>query len=183
MAPFHDRGAAVIAAAQLAPEAASAERPESLPLIEARLLNARRFQDWLDLYAPDAWYWVPLRPEHTDPKTSLSHLYEDRQLMEARILRLIHPHAWTLQPAARSVRVVSDVHIVASDPADGRWETAATFVMVEYRKPETRPESRRIFAGTMRHGIRRYGDTLRLAWKRVDLVDCEGAFGAVTEPL
>ena len=48
MAPFHDRGAAVIAAAQLAPEAASAERPESLPLIEARLLNARRFQDWLD---------------------------------------------------------------------------------------------------------------------------------------
>ena len=27
---------------------------------EARLLDERRFDDWLALFAPDGWYWVPL---------------------------------------------------------------------------------------------------------------------------
>lgn len=161
----------------------AALRAEDLPLIEARLLNAKRFQDWLALYADDAWYWIPLRPEHASPRSTLSHLYEDRQLMEARVIRLTHPQAWAQLPAPRSVRVVSDVHVVAGDTAGDAVETCASFVMVEYRKIVSRPDSRRVFAGTVRHGIRRTGEGFRLAWKRVDLVDAEGAFEPVTEPL
>ena len=30
---------------------------------EAMLLDERRYTDWLDLWAPDACYWIPVDPD------------------------------------------------------------------------------------------------------------------------
>src|SRR5262245_51119763 len=35
---------------------------EQLLILEARLLDEARFDDWLALFTPDAWYWVPSQP-------------------------------------------------------------------------------------------------------------------------
>ena len=38
---------------------------------EARLLDEGKFDDWLALFTPDAWYWVPSEPV---PLTTLAKL-------------------------------------------------------------------------------------------------------------
>ena len=35
---------------------------EAFLIHEARLLDDRRFQDWLGLFTDDGWYWVPIEP-------------------------------------------------------------------------------------------------------------------------
>ena len=39
------------------------ESCERFLLHEARLLDEARFDDWLALFTPDGWYWVPSEPE------------------------------------------------------------------------------------------------------------------------
>ncbi len=40
---------------------------EAFLVHEARLLDERRFEDWLDLFTDDGWYWVPIEPDQDNP--------------------------------------------------------------------------------------------------------------------
>ena len=40
---------------------------------EARLLDDKRYAEWLDLWTDDGIYWVPLTPEQTDGVHHNSH--------------------------------------------------------------------------------------------------------------
>ena len=42
-------------------------RCEQFLLHEARLLDDGKFDDWLALFTPEAWYWVPSEPDQADP--------------------------------------------------------------------------------------------------------------------
>ena len=42
---------------------------------EARLLDAKRFDEWNALFTDDAFYWVPLIPDQEDGINHTSHLY------------------------------------------------------------------------------------------------------------
>ena len=44
-------------------------------------------------------------------------------------------------------------------------------------------EAQRLFAGRQRHRLRRHGDTFRIVEKRVDLINCDGAFEAMAVPI
>ncbi|HEU0229134.1 MAG TPA: aromatic-ring-hydroxylating dioxygenase subunit beta, partial [Burkholderiaceae bacterium] len=48
---------------------------------EARLLDERRFEEWLDLFTEDGRYWMPLTPGQTDPILQGSLMYEDKLLL------------------------------------------------------------------------------------------------------
>jgi benzoate/toluate 1,2-dioxygenase beta subunit len=48
---------------------------------------------------------------------------------------------------------------------------------------EYRDDTQRIFAGRQRHHLRRHGDTFRIVQKRVDLINCDGAFEAMAVPI
>ena len=52
---------------------------------EARLLDAKRYDEWNALFADDGIYWVPLVPDQADGVQHTSHLYEDKLLRELRI--------------------------------------------------------------------------------------------------
>ena len=41
-------------------------RCEQFLIHEARLLDEGKFDDWLALFTPDAWYWVPSEPGQPD---------------------------------------------------------------------------------------------------------------------
>src|ERR1700740_3674623 len=51
---------------------------------EARLLDEGKFDDWLALFTPDAWYWVPSEPDQPDPHETVSLIYDDPRLLETR---------------------------------------------------------------------------------------------------
>jgi len=48
---------------------------EKLILKEARLLDLREWDRWLDLFTADCEYWVPASPAQTDPKLQVSLFY------------------------------------------------------------------------------------------------------------
>ena len=73
---------------------------------EARLIDEKRFDEWLALFTDDARYWVPAAPEQTDPVGHNSLAYEDRLLLELRIERLKSPRAYSQRPPSRCLHVL-----------------------------------------------------------------------------
>jgi 3-phenylpropionate/cinnamic acid dioxygenase small subunit len=145
---------------------------------EARLLDERRFRDWMELFAEDGTYWVPAVPGQKSPMDQASLFYDDRDLMKTRIERLDHPRIHVQTPPSRTVHLVGNVVIEQSDDGRGEFVIGSTVIMVEYRD-----DAQRIFAGRQRHRLRRHGDTFHIVQKRVDLINCDSAFEAMAVPI
>jgi benzoate/toluate 1,2-dioxygenase beta subunit len=141
---------------------------------EAKLLDAGNFEDWLDLFAPDGIYWIPSRPGQTDSRGVASIIYEDRTILAMRVRRLVQGRALVLAPAPRTAHMVSNIEVVSADPLVAE----SALLVAEYRDGD-----RRIFAGRCRHALVRIDGGLHIAEKRVELIDCDGVFGAITIPL
>lgn len=75
---------------------------------EARLLDAGRFEDWLDGWTDDAVLWVPLS-DRAHPGNDQSLLLDDRRRLAERIEWRRDPSAWGQQPPSRTTRVVGGV--------------------------------------------------------------------------
>jgi benzoate/toluate 1,2-dioxygenase beta subunit len=150
-------------------------RCEQFLVHEARLLDEGKFDDWLALFTPDAWYWVPSEPGQADPHETVSLIYDDRRLLETRVRRLASPRMYSQEPRSRTGRIVANVTIEANE------RNAATarskFVMIEYRR-----EQQRIFAGTALHRLVQADGRVMIAWKRVDLVNCDAPLDGITSP-
>jgi benzoate/toluate 1,2-dioxygenase beta subunit len=142
---------------------------------EAALLDGRNFEDWLGLFAAAGRYWVPGQPDATDPNASLSIVDEDRALLAVRIARLRQPHAYAAEPAPRTVHMVGNVR--CWDTPEGAVLVRSALLMAEYRA-----ETRRQFAATVTHWLVREAGTLRIALKRVDLIDCDATHELMTVP-
>jgi 3-phenylpropionate/cinnamic acid dioxygenase small subunit len=142
---------------------------------EARLLDEAKFDDWLSLFTADAWYWVPSEPGQADPHHTVSLIYDDRRLLETRVRRLASPRMYSQEPRSRTSRIVGNVTI---EDAEGRAATARSkFLMIEYRR-----EQQRLFAGTTWHRLVQLEGAIRIAWKRVDLVNCDAPLDGITQP-
>jgi ethylbenzene dioxygenase beta subunit len=145
---------------------------------EARLLDARKFRDWMALFADDGTYWVPAVPDQASPFDQASLFYDDRDLMKTRIDRLEHPRIHVQTPPSRTAHLVGNVVVEETDAAKGEYLVGSTVIMVEYRD-----DTQRLFAGRQQHRLRRHGDSFRIVQKRVDLINCDGAFEAMAVPI
>src|SRR4029078_2033620 len=54
---------------------------------EARLIDEHRLDEWLELFAEDGIYWMPLEWGQTDSRLTPSLLYEDKKLLTNRVDR------------------------------------------------------------------------------------------------
>jgi 3-phenylpropionate/cinnamic acid dioxygenase small subunit len=151
---------------------------EDFIIHEAGLLDARRFRDWMGLFAEDGTYWVPAVPDQQSPLDQASLFYDDRDLMKTRIDRLEHPRIHVQTPPSRTAHLVGNVTIEESDTAKDEYVVGSTVIMVEYRD-----DAQRVFAGRQRHRLRRHGDGFRIVQKRVDLINCDSAFEAMAVPI
>ncbi len=146
-----------------------ADEVSALLFHEARLLDERRWDEWLALYLPDAWYWVPSRPDQASPRDTVSIVYDDRRLMEMRVRRLMHPDAHAATPPSRTTRLIGNI------VADGAAAVRSSFQLLEFRA-----DRQLVYGGAMQHGLARTDGALRIAWKRVDLVNAEGVHEPIT---
>ena len=162
------------------PSAAAGEGAplEQFILREARLLDERRFREWMDLFADDGTYWVPAVPDQQSPFDQASLFYDDRDLMQTRIERLEHPRIHVQTPPSRTAHLVGNAVVDMSDEANGEYLVSSTVIMVEYRD-----EQQRVFAGRQHHRLRRDGAGFRIVQKRVDLINCDSAFEAMAVPI
>jgi ethylbenzene dioxygenase subunit beta len=151
---------------------------EDFLFAEARLLDERRFRDWMALFAEDGTYWVPAVAGQTSPTNQVSLFYDDRDLMKTRVDRLEHPRIHIQTPPSRTAHVVGNVTIDKGNDATGEYSVSSTVIMVEYRD-----DNQRIFAGRQFHRLRRSGDDFLIVQKRVDLINCDSAFDAMAVPI
>lgn len=133
---------------------------------EARLLDERRFEEWLGLWTADGMYWMPRKADQKSPYDHISILWEDAMLREVRVKRLRNPNNWSQQPPTRTARLVGNVMI------DGRTEAGdlvvhAAFQLTEWRKEQVHR------AGSISYLLKPGADGYRLHMKRVVLVDCD----------
>jgi 3-phenylpropionate/cinnamic acid dioxygenase small subunit len=151
---------------------------EEFIIHEARLLDERRFRDWMALFADDGTYWVPAMPDQQSPFDQASLFYDDRELMKTRVDRLEHPRIHVQTPPSRTAHIVGNIAVEQADEARGEYVVGSTFIMVEHRD-----DQQRVFAGRQRHRLRRDGANFRIVQKRVDLINCDSAFEAMAVPI
>ena len=149
---------------------------EQFLLLEARLLDEARFDEWLALFTPEASYWVPSEPGQADPLETVSLIYDDRRLLETRVRRLASPRIYSQEPRSRTSRIVTNVTI--EDDADAATTLVRSkFVLIEFRRNE-----QRLFGGTAFHRLTVTGGAIRIASKRVDLVNCDAPLDGIVVP-
>ena len=141
---------------------------------EAMLLDRRRFDEWLALFTPDCLYWVPLEANQVDGIETSSIIHDDHHLLDVRVRQYRHPRAHARTPFARTVHQIGNVAIASDDAARAETVVHSNLVMVEFRA-----ERQRTWGGLVEHRLRRTDDGLRIASKRVDLVNSEAELDGI----
>ena len=141
-------------------------------LAEARLLDELRFDDWLQLFTEDGHYWMPLAHGQTDTKLHASLMYEDKLLLKIRVERLHGARTYSQQPRSRCHHLLQQPTVESRDDAAGVYTTRTAFHYVE-----TRMDEQTLYAGWATHTLVQVDGALRIRLKRVDLVNCDAAFG------
>ena len=90
---------------------------EQFLIHEARLLDERRFRDWMELFTEDGTYWVPAVPDQESPFDQASLFYDDRELMRTRVERLEHPRIHVQTPPSRTAHLIGNTLIEQADEA------------------------------------------------------------------
>jgi 3-phenylpropionate/cinnamic acid dioxygenase small subunit len=141
---------------------------------EARALDECRYEDWLHLFASDGVYWMPLEPGQTDPVLVTSLMYEDLFLLTLRVRRLSGERTYSQKPMSRCHHLLQRPCVDDVDEKAGRFTVTTAFHYVETRRDE-----QQLYAGWARYELCLEQDELRIKCKRVDLVNCDAAFGNI----
>ena len=141
---------------------------------EARLLDELRLDDWLRLFCEDGYYWMPLTHDQTDPILQGSLMYEDLMLLKVRVERLRGARTFSQQPKTRCHHLLQQPGIESRDESAGVFVTRTPFHYVE-----TRYDEQTLYAGWAAHTLVQRPEGLRIRLKRVDLVNCDAAFGSI----
>ena len=99
-------------------------------------------------------------------------MYDDRRLLEIRVRQFQHPRAHARVPVPRTVHHVGNVQVMDTEGREVRVNS--TLVLLEYRR-----ERQRVWGALVEHRLRPTGDGLRIAAKRVDLVNSEAELDGV----
>ncbi|HJU20107.1 MAG TPA: 3-phenylpropionate/cinnamic acid dioxygenase subunit beta [Stellaceae bacterium] len=151
---------------------------------EARLLDERRFDDWLALFTDDVRYWMASRSNRY-PKSSkaiaildparyveddvtgadeLAVMDETKETLAARIARLATGMAWAEDPPSRTRHFVANVEVEPGE-ADAELKVYSNFIV--YR---SRAESEEDFyVGARQDVLRREGGAWKIARRRLVL--------------
>ena len=141
---------------------------------EARMLDEGRYSEWLDLWLPEGHYWMPLDYQQSDPINETSLLYEDHFMLRLRVERLNGERTFSQKPKSRCHHVIQRPFVDIFDPEAGYFETNTSMHYVE-----TRLDEQQLLALTAVHELRIVDGKLRIANKKVEILNCDAAFGNI----
>ena len=156
---------------------------EQLLYREARLLDERRFPEWLQLFTDDVRYWMVTRSnlyprsskaiaslnpgrnldENAD-EDALAILDETKKTLEGRVARLETGMAWAEDPPSRTRHLIANIEVASGDI---RSEIGVYSNFIVYRnRSETEQD---FYIGTRRDTLRRVGGTLLISSRKITL--------------
>ena len=101
-------------------------------------------------------------------------MLEDKLLLKIRVERLGGARTFSQQPASRCHHLLQVPTVESRDDATGVFTTRCAFHYVETRRDE-----QQLLAGWATHTLVATPQGLRIRMKRVDLVNCDAAFGTL----
>lgn len=142
---------------------------EKLLYREARLLDERQFEPWLELWTMDCRYHVPVRrnvaakpadgiipvDNELDDDEGVALIDDNKMLLYARVMRLKTGKAWCENPPSRSRRFVSNIEIEAGE-TDGEYKVYSN--LLHFRSRREMEEN--LFASQRRDIIVKDGENL-----------------------
>ena len=151
---------------------------------EARLLDERRFGEWLELFTEDVRYWMVGRANRyprsskaiaiLDPQRyveddlgnedELAILDETKKTLVARVARLGTGMAWAEDPPSRTRHLITNIEV---EEGDGESEVTAYSNFIVYRsRAETEQD---FYVGARRDLLRRVDGAWMIARRRLVL--------------
>lgn len=149
---------------------------------EARLLDERRFHEWLELFTDDVRYWMPVRSTRY-PKNSKAITIKDtarykdyefatkdeqayfddtKETLSNRIVRLDTGMAWAEDPPSRTRHIISNVEVEETGSAK-EFRVYSSFLV--YRTGlDTEQE---FFVGGREDILRRVNGELKIAYRKI----------------
>ncbi|MGA1799019.1 benzoate 1,2-dioxygenase small subunit [Sphingomonas sp. 4RDLI-65] len=134
---------------------------------EARLLDDRDWDAWLECYAPDAVYWIPAWDDDDtlveDPQREISLIYyPNRDGLEDRVFRIKTERSGASMPEPRTIHQINNVEILGE--RDGSIELRFNWHTLSHRYKETLS-----FFGTSFYTIDATSDQPRITNKKIIL--------------
>src|SRR5260221_7402624 len=151
---------------------------------EARLLDARRFHDWLELFTDDVRYWMTGRSNRY-PKSSkaitildpdryveddltredqLALLDETKETLAARVARLDTGMAWAEDPPSRTRHLLTNIE-VEPGASDSELTVYSNFIVYRSRA-ETEQD---FYVGARQDVLRRVDGAWKIASRKLVL--------------
>jgi len=158
----------------LDPSANLQQRVQEFLFYQSELLDKQLWQAYVDLFAQDGVYWMPVTADQTEWLDSPSIFAEDKHMMQVRLERITHPNAWSQAAEWHFSHVVSNV--VIESATDDEVQARARFQVVEVRR-----DTIRHFAGTYRYTLVADGQDFKIKLQRVDLMNGQAPFDYVIQ--
>lgn len=149
------------------------EQATQLLYRESDLLDNADLDAWIELYAQDGTYWMPVTPEQTDPINHISLFYDDRTLMEIRRRNLVHPRAASKELPIRCSHIIGNIRL-DSDSSESQLMVRSNFHCAMYSD-----NKQVVYAGTYQHQLVKESEHWLIQQKRVDLINCDASLGSI----
>ena len=140
---------------------------EEFLYLEARLADESDYGGWEALWTDDAVYWVPAGRADADPRAEVSVIFDNRSRIATRLNQLRTGKRYAQSPASNLRRLISNVEVLGRNEA-GDTEVGANFLLLE-----SRPRRLQLWGGRTTYRLRRVEGSLRLAYKKVVLVNLD----------
>jgi len=139
---------------------------------EAALLDAHRYQEWIELFSDDTYYFMPIRrtrgqreldKEFTEPG-EMAFFDDTKPLLVSRVTKLMTGRSWSEDPPSRTRHFITNVRVV---------EDSGDELLVEsnFHLYRTRLNSEEdSWIGMRRDALRRVDGSFQIA-KRTVLLD------------
>ena len=143
---------------------------------EARLLDERHFEEWLDLFDDDATYFMPGRTnawesgevEDSIHKPGALAIFEDtKSTLETRVKSLRTGKAWGENPPSRTRHLITNVEVDANEEDKALLSVRSNFLV--YRAQlETDQDS---FVGSRKDVLRRLDNSFKIVSREILMED------------
>ena len=109
---------------------------------EAELLDDRRYEEWLTLFAEDAQYFMPMRRNvpHDEPEREFTRAGSDvnwfdegKDTLTRRVKQILTGIHWAEEPPSRICHMISNVQVVTTPPGATSGEVTVKSRFLVYR--------------------------------------------------
>lgn len=143
---------------------AEKEKLDAFLYCEARLLDSKRYRDWLELLTADFVYWIPASPDAVDPRSEGAVNFDDRRRIIDRITLIETNIQWAQVPRSRTCRMISNIE--AFPGSTGITHVRSNIAIWEYRRGQAQS-----YIGWQEHELVTAAEPWRIRRKFISLLD------------